>query len=366
RSDLLVWFRGERRQTIRWAGDPRKPVTVAADGSARLHPRGSFALWEEEVRGSSGPWRPVEVQAVLDLRRAVQDRLVRRAEQIAQLNRELALANAQLEETAVELEVQAEELMEQRSEREAALERERALRAEAEGANQAKADFLAVMSHELRTPLNAIGGYAQIMSMGLRGVVSDDQLADLERIVVNQRHLLGLINSILNFSKLEAGQVQFTLAPVPLDALLQGLEALVGPQMRAKELTLHIGGCGEGVKVIADEEKLRQILLNLLTNALKFTPSGGEVAVTCQVADGTATIRVRDTGRGIAPAHLEQVFEPFVQVDRHVTSSNDQGVGLGLAISRELARGMHGNLFAESELGHGSTFSLTLPAAPAP
>ena len=363
RRDWVLWFRGERRQTVRWAGDPRKPVTIAPDGSARLHPRGSFELWEEEVRGTSDPWRGVEVQAALDLRRAVQDLLVRRAEEIAQLNRELALANAQLEETAVELEVQTEELIEQRQQRELALEAEREARAEAEGANKAKADFLAVMSHELRTPLNAIGGYAQIMSMGVRGEVTAEQLADLERIVVNQRHLLGLINSILNYSKLEAGQVQFSLAPVPLRALLLGLDALVGPQMRAKRLTLEIGACGTAVSVLADEEKLRQILLNLLTNALKFTPAGGRVSVFCEPGGAAVAIHVRDTGRGIAPADLEQVFEPFVQVDRHVTSANDQGVGLGLAISRELARGMGGNLSAESEPGRGSTFSLTLPAA---
>jgi chemotaxis family two-component system sensor kinase Cph1 len=363
RRDWVLWFRGERRQTVRWAGDPRKPVTIAPDGSARLHPRGSFALWEEEVRGTSDPWRGVEVQAALDLRRALQDLLVRRAEEIAQLNRELALANAQLEETAVELEVQTEELIEQRQQRELALEAEREARAEAEGANQAKADFLAVMSHELRTPLNAIGGYAQIMSMGVRGPVTSEQLADLDRIAVNQRHLLGLINSILNYSKLEAGQVQFSLARVALRILLLELDALVGPQMRAKSLALEIGHCGTGVAVWADEEKLRQILLNLLTNALKFTPAGGSVSVSCEPGEAAVTIRVRDTGRGIAPAHLEEVFEPFVQVDRHVTSANDQGVGLGLAISRELARGMGGTLSAESELGRGSTFSVTLPAA---
>jgi len=193
--------------------------------------------------------------------------------------------------------------------------------------------------------------------------VTDEQRTDLERIAVNQRHLLGLINSILNYSKLEAGQVQFNLEAVPLRPLLLGLDALVGPQMRAKSIALEIGDCVDGVAVRADEEKLLQILLNLLTNALKFTPAGGSVSVLCQPGEREVTIRVRDTGRGIAPGHLEQVFEPFVQVDRHVTSANDQGVGLGLAISRELARGMGGNLSAESELGVGSTFSLTVPAA---
>ena len=361
RRDFVLWFRGEQRQTVRWAGDPRKPVVIAADGSARLHPRGSFELWEEEARGTSKPWREIEREAALDVRRAVLDLLVRRAEEIALLNRDLAMANAQLEETAVELETQAEELMQQRAEREELLLRERELRAEAEDANQAKASFLAVMSHELRTPLNAIGGYAEIMSLGARGPVTDKQQADLERIQVNQRHLLGLINSILNFTRLEAGQVQVTLERVPLSPLLHGLEALVGPQMRAKELELTIVDCGDGA-VLADEEKLRQILLNLLTNALKFTPAGGRVDVDCERAGGVVRVHVRDTGRGIPPDQLDSIFEPFVQVDRHVTPHNDQGVGLGLAISRELARRMGGNLRAESEVGVGSVFTLAIPA----
>ena len=363
RRDFVLWFRGEQRQTVRWAGDPRKPVVIAADGSARLHPRGSFELWEEEMRGTSTPWREIEREAALDVRRAVLDLLVRRAEEIALLNRDLALANEQLEETAVELETQAEERISQRAEREELLRRERELRAEAEGANKAKADFLAVMSHELRTPLNAIGGYAELMSLGARGPVTEKQQLDLERIQVNQRHLLGLINSILNFTRLEAGQVQITLERVPLGYLLDGLEALVGPQMRARSLELAISGGGAGA-VMADEEKLRQILLNLLTNALKFTPPGGRVEVGCERAGGQVHIHVRDTGRGIPAGELESVFEPFVQVDRHVTPHNDQGVGLGLAISRELARRMGGNLRAESEVGVGSVFTLTLPAAP--
>ncbi|HET7228606.1 MAG TPA: ATP-binding protein [Longimicrobium sp.] len=366
RRDVVLWFRREQQQTVRWAGDPRKPVVIAPDGSARLHPRGSFELWEEERRGTSAPWREIEREVALDVRRAVLDLLVRRAEEIALLNRDLALANAQLEETAVELETQAEELMHQRGERDELLERERELRGEAERANRAKADFLAVMSHELRTPLNAIGGYAEIMSIGARGPVTEKQQADLERIQVNQRHLLGLINSILNFTRLEAGQVPAARERVELTPLLQGLEALVGPQMRAKPLELTIAPCGAHA-VLADPEKLRQILLNLLTNALKFTPAGGRVHVGCERVDGEVRIGVRDNGRGIAASELGSIFEPFVQIDRHITPHNDQGVGLGLAISRELARLMGGNLRAESRVGAGSVFTLSIPVAePAP
>ena len=358
--DLLVWFRGELRQTVRWAGDPRKPVTIAPDGSARLHPRGSFELWEEMSRGTSQPWRAIERDAALDLRRALLDRQIRQAEHTATLNEELLATNAQLAESAAELQVQAVELEGQREHREILLARERQARAEAERANRAKADFLTIMSHELRTPLNAIGGYAQLMSLGIRGAVTADQHTDLERIQINQRHLLGLINSILNFTKLEAGQIVITPTVVRVVDLLAGVDALVGPQMRAKQLTFTVRECAPDIAVHADEEKLRQILINLLTNALKFTPAG-EVIIWCDAHDTTATISVSDTGRGIASSQLSSVFEPFVQIDRHVTPEHEQGVGLGLAISRELARAMHGDLGVMSIMGEGSTFTLTLP-----
>ena len=187
---------------------------------------------------------------------------------------------------------------------------------------------------------------------------------DLERIQVNQRHLLGLINSILNFAKLEAGQVQLRTIAVSLQRLLDGLDALVAPQMRAKSLAFTIGPVDAGLQVLVDEEKFRQILLNLLTNALKFTANGGRVDISSRRDGADARVVVRDTGRGIAAADLVSVFDPFVQVDRHVTPESEQGVGLGLAISRELARGMKGDLTAESEPGVGSSFTVTLPLAP--
>ena len=363
RRDLLFWFRTEQRQTVRWAGDPRKPVTVAADGSLRLHPRGSFELWEEEARGTTAPWRSIEVEAARDIRRALLDVFIRKAEAVERLNEELLAANEHLAETAVELEAQADELLRQRAIREDLLERERGSRAEAEKANKAKADFLAVMSHELRTPLNAIGGYAQLMSLGVHGTVTGEQEADLARIQVNQRHLLGLINSILNFTRLEAGQVQFRTLAVSLGGVLNGLDALVGPQLRAKSLTMTIDRVDTGVEVLVDEEKFRQILINLLTNALKFTANGGRVDVTSRRSATDACVVVRDTGRGIAAENLASVFEPFVQVDRNVTPESEQGVGLGLAISRELARGMKGDLTVESEPGVGSSFTVTVPLA---
>ena len=365
RRDYLLWFRGEQRQTVRWAGDPRKPVSIAADGSERLHPRGSFELWEEESRGTSVPWEPEAREAAHDLRRGLLDLQIRRAEEISLLNEELLATNAQLEESAAELEVQALELTEQREALDALLLSEQGSRKQAERANSAKADFLAVMSHELRTPLNAIGGYAQLMALGVRGETTIEQRQDLERIQINQRHLLGLINSILNFARLEAGQVNFVTTDLALAKLLGELDAMVGPQMRAKGLTFAVDTCSADLRVLADGEKLRQILLNLLTNALKFTAPGGSVTIACARRGQEVAIRVSDNGRGIAAAELGRIFEPFVQVDRHVTPEHEQGVGLGLAISRELARGMRGDLTASSVVGQQSTFTLTLPTGPA-
>ncbi|HEU4453005.1 MAG TPA: ATP-binding protein [Longimicrobium sp.] len=156
--------------------------------------------------------------------------------------------------------------------------------------------------------------------------------------------------------------MEITPVRVEVTPLPHGLEALVGPQMRAKALELAIGGCGTGAG-LAGEEKLRRILLNLLTNALKFTPPGGRVDVGCERGDGEVRIHVRDTGRGIPAPELESVFEPFVQVDRDVAPHDDQGVGLGLAISRELARRMGGKPSAESVVGAGSVSTLAIPSA---
>jgi chemotaxis family two-component system sensor kinase Cph1 len=359
RNDYILWFRGEQSQTVSWAGDPRKPVTRSSDGSYRLHPRGSFDLWEEDVRGTSKPWLATEIDAVSDLRRAVLGLLLRRAEELAELNEELRQLNAQLEENAVELEVQTEELMQQQSERGVLLAREREARAEAEQANKAKSDFLAVMSHELRTPLNAIAGYAQLIEMGIRGPTTKEQNEDLARISDNQRHLLGLINSVLNFAKLESGQVQFAIKPTRLNELLRSLESMIRPQFAAKEIAYSLALCADDPRVDVDAEKLRQIMLNLLTNALKFTRSGGRVAVACMAEGATVSVRVDDTGRGIEPEDLASIFEPFVQVNRGVAASGG-GVGLGLAISRDLARGMSGDLTATSTFGKGSTFLVTL------
>jgi PAS domain S-box-containing protein len=239
---------------------------------------------------------------------------------------------------------------------------ESAARAEAERANRAKSEFLAVMSHELRTPLNAIGGYAELMEMGIRGPVTPQQREDLRRVQTSQRHLLGLINEVLNYARLETGTVHYDLADVRVRDALAAAEALVAPQAQAKEIALAIAPCPPTLAVRADAEKLRQILVNLLSNAVKFTDRGGRVELTCADAGEQVQVHVRDTGIGIPASQMDRIFEPFVQVRADLTRTAE-GTGLGLAISRDLARGMAGDLTAESTPGVGSTFTLTLPAS---
>jgi signal transduction histidine kinase len=232
---------------------------------------------------------------------------------------------------------------------------------ELEEANRAKSQFLANMSHELRTPLNAIAGYTDLLEMGLRGPVTDQQRTDLGRIRYAQEHLLGLINGVLNFAKLEAGKVTFRMEAVPVAATLGQVESLVALAAERRQVVYRRSSTDTGVRVRADRDKLQQILLNLLSNAVKFTDAGGEVCAGWEVRDGYVDLYVRDTGRGIPAAYLDSIFEPFVQVDADLTRTS-QGTGLGLAISHELARAMGGDLTVESTEGVGSTFTLRLHA----
>ena len=290
----------------------------------------------------------------------------------------VAIDNARLfaetEEARAQLEQQAGELQEAQAEMEMAHgqlqganeellrrteEAERA-RAAADEANAAKSAFLATMSHELRTPLNAIAGYAQLMEMGIQGPLTDAQREYLEKIRRNQTHLLGLINDVLNFAKIEAGQVQYDIADVPVDAALAAVEALIEPQLAAKALRYTYRRGDPAVAVRADRERMEQIVLNLLSNAIKFTDPGGTVVLEWEADRARVHVRVRDTGRGIPPDKLASIFEPFVQVDPALTRSSE-GTGLGLAISRDLARAMRGDLTVQSAEGGGSTFTLTLP-----
>lgn len=260
---------------------------------------------------------------------------------------------AQLEETSEELRVANEDLLDRMQEAEE-------LRAAADEANRAKSTFLAVMSHELRTPMNAIGGYVQLLEMGIHGPVTDAQHEALHRIDTAQRHLLRLINDVLNLARIEAGRVEYAMEIVSVAEMVSAVAPMIEPQLASRELGFAVR-VDPRLTAWVDREKGQQVLLNLLGNAVKFTPPGGMVEVDTTLAQNRegVLIHVRDTGIGIPPEKLERVFEPFVQVDPSHTR-RAQGTGLGLAISRDLALGMGGDLFAESTLGKGSVFTLRL------
>ena len=232
---------------------------------------------------------------------------------------------------------------------------------DAHAANRAKSEFLATMSHELRTPLNAIAGYTELLEMGLRGPLTDAQRRDLGRIRASGQHLLGLISGVLDLNRIERGQLEYKLGPVRVDPFLADLDALVSPQAAAKSLALEYLPSEPQLTVIADREKMRQIVLNLLSNAIRFTPAGGRITLSATAAgDSRVAVSVTDTGPGIPEARREQIFEPFVQLDRSLTQPQE-GIGLGLAISRDLARGMKGELTLDGASNRGARFVLTLP-----
>ena len=235
----------------------------------------------------------------------------------------------------------------------------RAARAEAEHANKVKAEFLAKMSHELRTPLNAIGGYATLMLDGIPNRASEPHQRFLERILHAHQHLLGLIEAVLTHAKLEAGRMTYRMDNVPVEELLAMVETLSAPQLAARRIAYDCSGCDTALVLRADRQKAVQILTNLMSNAVKFTPEDGRIAVRTSIpAPGRVTIGVRDTGMGMSAEQVTMVFEPFVQFDD--APAGERGTGLGLPISRELARGMGGDLSVTSEPGVGTEFLLTL------
>ena len=231
---------------------------------------------------------------------------------------------------------------------------------EATEASRAKSDFLAAMSHELRTPLNAIGGYAQLIELGVRGPVNAEQVEDLRKIQRSKDHLNTLVGGVLSFAKGGAGRIEIDAIDIDVGELLESVLDMIGPQLVERSLTLQRDAVPEGLALRADLDKTRQIILNLLANALKFTPPGGTITVTAAERGGHTVVAVCDTGIGVPEDKLDQIFEPFVQANRSI-QARDGGVGLGLAISRQLARAMEGDLTVTSVLDAGSTFTLTLP-----
>ena len=331
------------------------------------------------VAAREGEMRALEAKAQMATTAAAQSDVLARALERSRDQIREALASARearrlIEEQAEELAVTAEELEQAKGELQmtneelvAANERlqqssavaERA-RDTAEEANRAKSGFLAMMSHELRTPLNAIGGYTALLDEGIMGPLAPGQREYLSRIKRSQMHLSALINDVLNFAKTESGTIPFAVERLELRKVLASVAPLISPMAESRQVVYEYDESDADVVVQADRDKVVQVVLNLLTNAVKFTPANGTVVLRIGVASDRALITVSDSGPGIPEDQRSSIFEPFVQLERSFASERE-GVGLGLSISRALARGMGGDLNVESEVGRGSTFIFSLP-----
>jgi PAS domain S-box-containing protein len=347
-----------------------KPLSVYFDETARANHRHQLDQlcgveriddWEITLRPRGGQHVPASIsvgrisakdKSITGFRWIIRDISKRKAaeDQVHHLNRELELrVSSRTSQLSAANRIKDELLASERKARE-----------QAEVANRIKSDFLALLSHEFRTPLQAIFGYTELLEREIHGPLNELQQRDLHRIQHSQQHLLGLINTILEFAKLESGQpMELACVPTVMNETLGAMESLVAPHLEAKNLRYEYKCADSTIIAQADPAKVQQIVLNLLANSIKFTDPGGNILVECGLEPDTVTIDVTDTGRGIPPDKLEAVFEPFVQLKTGGSTLN--GTGLGLPISRRLAEAMGGSLSATSEPGKGSTFTLRLP-----
>jgi light-regulated signal transduction histidine kinase (bacteriophytochrome) len=324
KGDAVLWLRPEQARIVSWGGDPNSPMSYDTE-RGRLVPRSSFAVWREEVRGRSLPWQERHLEAASGLRGKIDKTLAGYAHSL------------------------------------------RLAREAAERATQAKSEFLATMSHEIRSPMSGLLGVLEL----LRATQLDPEQGRMAGMIHNSASmLLAVLNDILDFSKIEAGALSIAPEPVGLRALLQDLVQPHSMAAAHKGLKVHfeVHPSVPG-RILTDPLRLRQILGNLLSNAVKFT-AAGEVRLSAGTAgtagdDGSAAIRfvVEDTGIGMSDAVIARLFAPFMQADGS-TTRNFGGTGLGLCISRQLARLLGGELAVTSVPGEGSAFSLTMPLVP--
>jgi PAS domain S-box-containing protein len=268
------------------------------------------------------------------------------ADQLAELNEELKCLNLQLEAKVEERTRQLEESV-----------------TEARASNQAKSEFLASMSHELRTPLNAIIGFSQVLHEQYFGSLNDKQAEYLTDIVDSGKHLLSLINDILDLSKIEAGKLELEVSGVKIAELLQNSLVMIKEKALVHNINLEvkIGKDIDGMEIIADERRLKQIMFNLLSNAVKFTPDGGAIGVEARKEGKELIISVSDTGIGIIPQEQKKLFGVFYQASGGIRDKTP-GTGLGLAITKSIVEKHGGRIWMESEgINKGSRFTFTLP-----
>jgi PAS domain S-box-containing protein len=274
-------------------------------------------------------------------------------------------AEAELRRINAELEVRVADrtaaLLQANAAQQTLIEQERESRGIAERANRAKSEFLAVLSHEFRTPLQGIYGYAELFDSGIHGALTAEQHDDMQRIRQGLAHLVGLVNQLLDRANIDVGHMALDVGSVSVEQALRLTDALIMSQCHAKSIRYRRDGVDPTVCVTADLERLQQVLINIVGNAVKYTGTGGVIEISCTVNRETVSIEVSDTGCGIPEEMLDSVFEPYVRLRASTTSPGPSGTGLGLAISRDLVRLMGGTLVARSRLGAGSTFILTLP-----
>jgi PAS domain S-box-containing protein len=345
---LIVFVAPSRRRDFRDQLAAFVEKEMVADLHLRIHPRSARP---RRLAASIGILRDRD-GAIVELRWLLVDETEHRRRE-----RRVRSLNAELRQRVAERTVELTQAMETQEGLARAAE---TARREAERASRDKSKLIAVVSHELRTPLAAIAGYAEMLLLGVRGQLTEPQRGDVQRIQAAQAHILRLVDDLVGYSKLETGQLRFDIVDVVIGDAIASLVSLVRPQASVKEMTISVVENEMHAVVKADQERLRQIVLNLLSNAIKFTPHGGRVVISASVDESNVRIDVADNGIGIPQDKLDLVFEPYVRLEP-ARASGETGWGLGLAISRELARAMDGDLTASRLAENGTVFTLRLP-----